>query len=539
MAAAAQAIIVFLLKVFVFGLHLVVGCSVGDEAWDSRECLLPGRGDTAGGIASAEEQGVVDHEVALEEALNMRMDMMQTRLQLHRQFRGGGASPSPSSSLDVDAALLSLSQSPATRGAVKVASSGDEGTTSVRLDDVGELVEGKRGPTRLDAFAPPPKSDQLPLLERVRSSAERLETVAVGATTLGPQALHSAVQRPVLPSMAVLSTSDGFVPVLAGAIASNTLRISCVVLILATVFAGLLTCILNTHKPSMVLKAADALVAVGRSTSTPLEFSLEKQKFKQEHVEAAVHWDSVKGRSAQKGIRPPKGWGDKPAAGRTKSRSLGGSPCEPCPEPVPEVKRQPKSTSSKLGANPPLPALYADGWPQTGSSVLCVPLDPLREHVNAFDVIDATGTPVLHVAVRGQDASRRMEIFKAPERRQVLASTCVMQRSPGESTETDSARGFRILDTDAVEWGSLLQCEHGGFALMRAGSKIAVANESTHGDFRLLSSADACVASGKLCSCEKVLTGAQHVEIDISEGIDPILTLCCMLSPILLRDSSD
>lgn len=210
---------------------------------------------------------------------------------------------------------------------------------------------------------------------------------------------------------------------------------------------------------------------------------------------------------------------------------------EPPPEPCSELS--PNGEATPPGAEPeestPLPQLSGHVAEVGSECMLCVPVECFVSGVEVsepFDLCNRHGTPAFHMAMHSHGLERTINVSKVPHRTQPLGAVR-LQQAPVGSTQAC----FDVLNHLGEPWGSLLPQPDMGYVLSRCGEDLlVVSTDALGGCFRLCTPTGTEVAKASLATFGGHL-GVQHFEIRISPGADPVLVLCCLLSPLLLRTS--
>jgi len=418
----------------------------------------------------------------------------------------------------------------------------EEGEASVmRVDLLQTKLNLKRGPSREIAEVEEPRVEL--------AAGQSAEQTAVNETTDANLAQASSAHEHVLATAAVVSAKKGetarvpeqdildHLPLLAlvtkqTASEAKTKMYSfreffLVALCLSMAAFALLAVHLKSQRP-VILKhqAVDSLVATPAMGRSSLQQALYGKRAA--GSERTGIWDF-----RSEGVRPPlataslKGWG---GAGDRGESGLAGQPSlQPSAKQVPE--------NSGPWAIPPIS--LENAAPQQHEPLLIMPYDCVREGASSFDIVAASGEPVLHVALRGAADSRLLEVSRVPARGKALASVRVeSSSSQGTSFVLSSGGGSSTSAADSI-WGTLQPSpdgDQGGAVLIgHTGKVIArVPGASAEGHLRLLTSSGETVASSLVASAGAVVAGSRQMEVCVRQGIDPILVLCCFVSPLVL-----
>mmetsp|Transcript_135321 Transcript_135321/g.337640 ORF Transcript_135321/g.337640 Transcript_135321/m.337640 type:complete len:530 (+) Transcript_135321:102-1691(+) len=302
-------------------------------------------------------------------------------------------------------------------------------------------------------------------------------------------------------------------------------------------FAWLAVYVKSLQPKPICLKpqAVDSLVATSAIGPSSLQQAIYG---KRAGLERGGFWDF-----RSEGARPPSaapsstGWSSADAAA---GRELPGGGRHGESGLVGEPSAQPPNDQAPASALMwVIPPLCLDCAPsQQHEPLLIMPYDCVGEGASSFDIVAASGEPVLHIALRGASGSRSLEVSRVPARGQALASVRV-ELSSGHSHSFILSSGCCMGALGSI-WGSLRPpptAGHGSSVLVRHSDGEVVAGlpaASAEGHFRLVTPSGETCASSLIASAGDVVAGTRQLQICIRQGVDPVLVLCCFIAPLVL-----
>jgi hypothetical protein len=273
----------------------------------------------------------------------------------------------------------------------------------------------------------------------------------------------------------------------------------------------------------------------GSTTKSP-QTSGRREKSGSEHSDGSLtfakksslpYYDSSRGASSK-----VPGQGMRMMAPSSQNSAVASDHAAPGPQALGET-RQNLSPGPAPELPPLCPALVLPTWESRFAIAVDVLASLDASEEGEFDVLGMMGAPLLRCSICKESTGatprnlRRLDVALAHSGSAPRASISQVAPAPGQ------AHALEILAADRSHYGKLELQGEGAYAICRSGQTLLMIDGEDQGLDLQISAYDGQVVSTVVCNTES-FGGAEHLEIRVMPGTDPVLIVGCVLAVVLL-----